>query len=153
MCAAVASGAGGPNGAWGCGVEAAHVPLRWDPVLGVLGALDVLLLADVQGDTPVPAWSRTVLHDEQGRETGAWTLSGELSREGERLAYRGQLMGCRVRFEVGEQVVSVEPYQLVTMPVRRRVATSAGAIATGRGNGYWGVTTAAWGEGVRTWSG
>ena len=63
-----------------------------------------------------------------------------------RLAYRGQLLACRVCFEVGERVVRVEPpYQLVAMPfghrVHRVVATSAWSIATGRGYGYWAVTT------------
>ncbi len=70
-------------------LEVARESLHWDPVLGVLGVLGAFLLADVIDDVPVPAWSRTVLHDDQGREMGAWALSGEVPRGGDRLAYQG----------------------------------------------------------------
>lgn len=83
-------------------VEAVRTALHWDPVLGILGALDALLLADVRDDAPAPTWVRTVLRDDQGREVGAWVLSGTLDGNGDRLRYRGQFMECRVRFEVGE---------------------------------------------------
>ena len=70
---------------------------------------------------------RTVLHDEQGRETGAWTLSGDLSRDGDRLAYRGQLLDSRVRFEAGERVVRVETqYQIVARRSHDRNTIHAG---------------------------
>ena len=129
-------------------VEAVRLPLHWDPVLGVLGVLGALLLADARDDVPVPAWARTVMHDDQGREMGAWVLSGVLDGDGDRLCYRGQFKECQVRFEVGEQVVRVEPYQVMPMQAEHRViATSAWVLSTARGSIYRGVTTAAW-EGV-----
>ena len=130
-------------------VEAVRSTLHWDPVLGVLGMLDALLLAAVRDDVPVSTWARTVMHDDQGREMGALVLSGALDGDGDRLRYRGQFLECRVRFEVGEHLVRVEPFQVMTIQSEHRlIATSAWTLSTGRGNTYRAVTTSAW-EGER----
>ena len=125
---------------WGRHVDLASCPptLHWDPVLAALGVLGLLLDPPVE---PGPAWARTVLLDDQGREVGAWTVSGELSEAG----YRGQFLSAVVRIEPREQIVRVEGFQVIAMQVEHRVvATSAWQVGSGSGSQYAGVSTACW---------
>ena len=127
-------------------IRTARPHLAFDPALIAVGILDVLFFAgNTLGDTDIPTYvrTRTDLYDEHGREAGGWRVLAALTRGDGTVRLAGLLLDHRTHLELGEQVRSVDPWTVLTQPLKTEGLLLAGAwdARTGRGNVYRGVTT------------
>ena len=134
-------------------VEGIDMPLHWDPALAILDGLPSLIIEAMRppgtgddADLPVLGQTRSVLHDDQGREVGSSVCSFHSQREGDRLVHRAQLLVCEARFEILEHITSVDaPPRATAMPgaVDTRILTHTFSFSSSRGNSYSvaGMTT------------
>ena len=92
---------------------------------------------------PVLGHAHQVLFDEDRREIGVATFAAHGAWEGDALRFHVQV-DARSRLEVLEAVVAVDELRHgPPLPAAdRAVVTSAWNLQTGRGHGYWAVTTA-----------
>jgi len=127
--------------------------LHWDPALAVLDGLPALITVALRlpasgddADPPVLGQTRSVLHDDQGREVGNSICSYHSQREGDRLVHRTQVVECVSRLEVLEHITSIDaPFRAVAMPGAgdTRILTHTLSFSTSRGSSYSvsGMTT------------
>jgi len=128
-------------------LEADRAPAHWDlALLPILGFDPLLAMAagvipvPAEGDLPATFRSRADLFDENDREMGEMVLSGEVSPAGDGIEVRGQLLRCKVRFEMGERVAAVEAAgRIAAIPAGpdRHILTRFASLDTSRGNAYW----------------
>ena len=134
-------------GAGRCVLEigAPPLPLRWDPVLVVPQWLDGLLLAGPWADDlPISASGFVLVQDDQGREVARVSTAAYVLREEETVRVRAQVEGGRVRFEVLERVVRVDPPQygdVLDFGWGSSVLTSAWTLGSARGSEYQVIST------------
>lgn len=135
-------------------VEGGDMPLHWDPALAILDGLPSLIIEAIRppttgddADLPVLGQTRSVLHDDQGREVGSSVCSFHSHREGDRLVHRAQLLECEARFEALEHITSIDtPHRAIVMPggVDTRILTHTFSFSSSRGSSYSSAGMTTW---------
>ena len=135
-------------------VEGSGESLHWDPALAILDALPALITEAIRppttgddADLPALGQTRSVLHDDQGREVGSSVFSFYFQREGDRLVHHAQLLQCEARFEILEHITSIDaPPRATAMPgaVDTRILTHTFSFSSNRGSSYSAAGMTTW---------